>query len=137
MRSGLTVLCDGCFKPIDGTYGTAKVRKQYISIRGTVNVKTWDANGIEHYVYAVLGEEEAMHTWLNFCNGKCLDDYMVVKMLLKAQYHNNKGLSVIDYVDPDTLPKRQVQTAKPIILPEPPKPKEPEPPHEFFKDFKY
>lgn len=137
MRSGITTLCDGCFKPIDGIYGTAKVRKQYISIRGTLNVKTWDFGGIEHYVYAILGEEEAMRTWLNFCNGKCLDDFMVVKMLLKAQYHDSRGLSVINYTDPDTLPKKIDLKPEPKIVIPPPVPKDPEPPHEFFKNFKY
>ena len=142
MRSGITVLCDACFKPIDGIYGTAKVKKQYLSLRGTLNLKTYDPEGVEHYVYAILGEEQAKITWLNFCDGKCIDQYMSVKIFLKTQYHESRSLPPVNYIDPDTLPpQKPIVKLEPIIKPKEPikeEPKKPEePPHEFFKNFKY
>lgn len=103
MNNGVATVCDACFKPLDGINGTEKVKKQYLSIRGTICLKTYDINRIEHYTWGNPNKEEALRTFLHFCNGKCLDDYMAMRVTLKAEYHQNKGLEPVNYLDPDKI----------------------------------
>lgn len=154
MRNGYSTVCDACFKPLDGIVGTAKVRKQYISIQGVISLKSYDKNKIEHYVYADGSRETAMMKWYNFCNGSCLDAFMQSQIVLKGLYHDQRGLAPVDYVDPGgeleeiRIRKHEDLKAKkeevemeppPEKPPTPPEDPEPKPPIKtgFFNNFKY
>lgn len=104
MNNGVTTVCDACMKPLDGIHGTERVKKQYLGIRGSVMLKVFDKNMIAHYVYAQTPDfvgKEILH----FCDGQCLNDFMDVKIMLKGEYHDKRGLEKVDYVNPEEMGK--------------------------------
>lgn len=80
---------------MDGTVGTAKTHKRYMTISGAVNWKYWDKNGQWHIVYAQSEKYAVLHP-LNFCNGFCLDDYMGQRLMMKAKWHEENNMPPID-----------------------------------------
>lgn len=113
MQNGIVTVCDACMTPLDGIQGTHRVKKQYISIKGSICLKAFDKNMVGHYVYAQTPDYVG-RDFMHFCDGTCLDDYMSVKVMLKGEYHDKNGLAPVNYVKPEE-----------VVSEEPEKPKEP------------
>jgi hypothetical protein len=142
MNNGVFTACDFCGEPLEGLFKNAMVKKQFLSIRGTVCLKVYDRNKVEHYVYANPDKVQAMSRFLHFCNGNCLDGYMEMRIVLKTQYHDIKGLQPVDYMaagEVDRMAKEEPKIVTKHQPPPPPPPVEEKKPIStgFFDNFKY
>lgn len=98
MENRIYTACDNCATVLDGLYKAAKVKKSYISFKGSLCLKSYDKNDIEHFTYANPNKLDALQTFMHFCNGTCLDEYMQARVFLKAEYHQDNDLPAVDYV---------------------------------------
>lgn len=96
MQNRIYTACDNCATVLDGLHKAAKVKKSYLTIKGTICLKSYDKQNTEHYTYALFKDEAAL-TYLHFCNGTCLDEYMQGRLILKAKYHSDHDLPFVDY----------------------------------------
>ncbi len=97
MRNRICTACDGCQNVLEGIKGTQVVKSNYLTIRGTICYEAFDKNKVKHFTYGSSSTEEAVTTYLHFCNGKCIDDYMSARVFLKSQWHENNNLPEVDY----------------------------------------
>lgn len=94
MKNSIYTTCDACNEIIDGVDKVAKVQKRYLTIQGSISLTYWDEHGVPHFCYAVEGPN-AKYTFLHFCDGFCLDDFMEVRLMMKAKYHEENNLPLI------------------------------------------
>ena len=100
MQNRVYTACDNCAAVIDGMFKAQRVKKSYISFRGSLCLKSYDKNSIEHFTYANPSKEEALNTFMHFCNGVCLDEFLQTRLILKSEYHQDNNLPDVDYAPP-------------------------------------
>lgn len=90
MQNSLYTACDSCAEVLEGKKGTAQMRKNYLSIKGSVCLYVYNTE-IERYDFH-YGQPKDTTESLHFCNGACFDSYMEAKKVIHQSFKSSKSI---------------------------------------------
>ncbi len=97
MQNRLHTSCDFCAEILEGKSGTAEMRKEYISVRGSLMLKTYDED-THHPFYTYAADKQNAMTPMHFCAKKsCLVDFLEARKFQREDYLRTKRDSDADF----------------------------------------
>lgn len=88
MQNLICTACDSCMKALDGKQGTAEVKSNYITIKGSVCLYVWNEDRSQHDFYYAQSKGDL--NMLHFCNGRCFDDFMEARKAVVSESYKRQ-----------------------------------------------
>jgi hypothetical protein len=93
MQNAIYTACDSCATIVDGKQGTADVKRNFLSIQGSLCLNLWNIDTDRHEFY--YASQKGDVTRLHFCDEKCMIAYLNARRQVivdkKNSWHTDPG----------------------------------------------